>query len=277
MLKKRKRRKVNRRHTEPGLGASSGVAGDASSGAVVPAILPVTTTVAETGSSLTAATTTTTVPSVSPLPSMVNSSSGNSSGGGGKSRRALTALRSEAAIGASQFILHSQVRPSTCFTNLAGWLAYTKLAHRWQFPRIVGQWHRHPTCYMISPSRTDSLTVAVDPSWHPYLPITVTRMELPLPWPLTLPLLPLLLHPTSFSIPPCLRISFADRKRVLSLGLLFGARFFFLCDLGYSNAFDSGGVGLMIVEWSEVLIFFQILMKRWLQRAPCWCRWNVWR
>ncbi|KAL5110455.1 Diacylglycerol kinase theta [Taenia crassiceps] len=108
MLKKRKRRKVNRRHTEPGLGASSGVAGDASSGVVVPAILPTTTTVAETGSSSTIITTTA-VPSASPLPSMVNSSSGSSSGGGGKSRHALTALRSEAAIGASQFTLHSQV------------------------------------------------------------------------------------------------------------------------------------------------------------------------
>lgn len=109
MLKKRKRRKVNRRHTEPGLGASSGVAGEGGpapcGGAVQSPPSSSIPGVSETSSS-----STTVVPSVGGLNSSASASgSGSGVSSGGKSRRALTALRSEAAMGASQYTLHSQV------------------------------------------------------------------------------------------------------------------------------------------------------------------------
>ncbi|VDL18307.1 unnamed protein product [Hymenolepis diminuta] len=112
MLKKRKRRKVNRRHTEPGLGASSGVAGESGPGSGVIVQPPLATTipgVSESSNATTASTssTNTTAPSVGGLYSSSGGSGGMSSSG--KSRRALTVLRSEAAIGASQYTLHSQV------------------------------------------------------------------------------------------------------------------------------------------------------------------------
>lgn len=107
MLKKRKRRKVNRRHTEPGLGASSGVAGEGGTGSGVIVQPPLATAIpgvseSSTASTASASSTNTTAPSIGGLYS-------SSGGSGGKSRRALTVLRSEAAMGASQYTLHSQV------------------------------------------------------------------------------------------------------------------------------------------------------------------------
>ena len=116
MLKKRKRRKVNRRHTEPGLGASSGVGSETSTAGGVGgggggSALPPSTNTASTssvsgGTAVTVTAASQATASGAPLPSLVNSG-----GGGCKSRRALTALRSDAAIGASQFSLHTQVCP----------------------------------------------------------------------------------------------------------------------------------------------------------------------
>lgn len=115
MLKKRKRRKVNRRHTEPGLGASSGVAGEASGGILVPSTQPSSTIpgISEASASASTSNTSIAVPSFGSL-----NSSGSGGTGGGKPRRALTALRSEAAMGASQYTLHSQVRQAKPSRNL---------------------------------------------------------------------------------------------------------------------------------------------------------------
>ncbi|VDD82607.1 unnamed protein product [Mesocestoides corti] len=82
MLKKRKRRKVNRRHTEPGLGAASGVDASEITPAVLPSLVPPAAAVF-----------------TDHTPSAVNN----------RSLRGSTALRSEAAMGASQITLHTQV------------------------------------------------------------------------------------------------------------------------------------------------------------------------
>lgn len=92
MLKKRKRRKVNRRHTEPGLGGGSGaralavpLEGDAESATIAPPLSAI-----PSGSNFTG------------TPTAASSSSA-------RSRRGDTALRTDAAIGAAQFTLHTQV------------------------------------------------------------------------------------------------------------------------------------------------------------------------
>ncbi|VDO03540.1 unnamed protein product [Rodentolepis nana] len=112
MLKKRKRRKVNRRHTEPGLGASSGVAGEGGPGSgviVQPPPATAISSISEISTAGTASTFSTNITSSS-TGGLYSSSSGTSGmSSGGKSRRALTVLRSEAVMGASQYTLHSQV------------------------------------------------------------------------------------------------------------------------------------------------------------------------
>ncbi len=105
MLKKRKRRKVNRRHTEPGLGA-----GDAPP--VAPTNTPTAVNVATTSNTAPSETVAALLGGAGLPPSGTAGHASPSTGGHVRHHRPPTArstgIRSDAAVGASQYVLHTQ-------------------------------------------------------------------------------------------------------------------------------------------------------------------------